>query len=188
MLAGMLTVTHRPLTAHDYRELPEDGPRYQLIEGELHMAPAPNRFHQTILLRLAQKIQNHLDQHQTGKIFIAPFDVYLTDINVYQPDICYFSEKRYPYLTDEGAAGAPELVVEILSPRTAKFDLGLKKEVYRRTGVREYWVIEPDTKIVKVFRLAENADTPVATLEETDSLSTDFLPGLVLPLATVFAT
>ena len=64
----------------------------------------------------------------------------------------------------------------------------MKKEVYRRTGVREYWVIEPDTKIVKVFRLAENADTPVATLEETDSLSTDFLPGLVLPLATVFAT
>lgn len=183
----MLTVTHRPLTVHDYRQTPEPGPRYQLIEGELHMAPTPNRYHQKILLNLAHAFRCHLDREPIGQVFIAPFDVYLTDINVYQPDLSYFSKQRYSYLTDEGAEGAPDLVAEILSPKTAKFDLGTKKEIYARTGVREYWIIDPEPRLLKRYRLAENAETPVATLDEQAVLTTDLLPGFELPLAQVFA-
>ncbi len=183
----MLTVTHRPLTAHDYRELPESGPRYQLIEGELHMAPAPNRFHQDILGRLYYAITHYLQTHKTGRVYIAPFDVYFTDISVFQPDLCYFSEQRYSYLVDEGAHGAPELVAEILSPQTAKFDLGVKKEVYARTGVREYWIIDPATKTVKIYDLGANRETPRTTLPADATLSTSLLPGLTIDLAALFA-
>jgi len=183
----MPPVAHRPLTAHDYRDLPEIGPRYQLVEGDLHMAPAPNRYHQGILVFLAGEFSAWLKQNPTGRIYLAPFDVYLTDLNVYQPDLSYFSKSRYAYLTDEGASGAPELVVEILSPSTSKLDLGAKKDIYARTGVLEYWVVDPAVRVVKVYNLAENADTPVATLTEGRVLTSVLLPGLVIGVTDLFA-
>lgn len=150
------------------------------------MAPAPNRFHQTIAGKIYHALEAYLDTHPVGKAYIAPFDVYLTDLNVYQPDVCYFSSERYAYLTKEGAKGAPELAVEVLSPATAHLDLGVKKEIYGRTGVREYWIADPDTHLLKVYRLHENSQTPVLTLSKTDTLTTTLLPGFGLPLTKVF--
>ncbi len=182
----MSTVIHRPLTAHDYRETPEYGPRYQLIEGDLYMAPSPNRFHQKIAGDIHYEMEHYLRQHTLGVAYMGPFDVYLTDLNVYQPDVCYFSKERYSYLTDEGANGAPDLVVEVLSPSTSKFDLGAKKEIYARTGVLEYWIVDPVAKMVKVYHLADNADTPHATLTVGRTLTTPLLPGFSLQLAALF--
>ncbi|WP_043582397.1 Uma2 family endonuclease [Geminisphaera colitermitum] len=182
----MPVAAYRPLTAHDYRELPEYGPRYQLIEGDLHMAPAPNRFHQGILIFLAGEFTIYLKQNQIGKVYAGPFDVYLSDLNVYQPDLSYFSKERYCYLTDEGANGAPDLVVEILSPSTSKYDLGVKRDVYARTGVLEYWIIDPMARVVKVYNLEENADTPVATLRSGRKLASALLPGLSIGVTELF--
>jgi Uma2 family endonuclease len=184
----MLTVKHRPLTVHDYRQLPESpGRKTELIEGDFFMSPSPNRFHQDIQLRLAATIWAYLQTHPIGRIYAAPFDVTLTDLNVYQPDLCYFSKSRYASLTEQGADGAPELVVEVLSPGSARHDLGVKKEIYTRTGVEEFWVVDPVKRTITIFNLAENSATPRATLVEGKTLTSPLFPGLKIKVRDVFA-
>src|SRR5687767_11781314 len=112
--------TPRPLTAHDYRELPDAPPYYQLIEGELYMSPSPSFFHQHIITNLARLFLRYLDEKDIGKIFFAPLDTFLTDLNVYQPDVSFVSNARKSILKADGIDGAPDFVIEILSPRTAK--------------------------------------------------------------------
>jgi Uma2 family endonuclease len=184
----MLTVKHRPLTVHDYMQLPEDsGRKTELIEGDLFMSPSPNRFHQDILVRLTGMIWAYLQTKPLGKVYAAPFDVTLTDLNVYQPDISYFSKSRYTSLTEHGADGAPDLVVEILSPGSVKRDLGVKKEIYARTGVEELWSVDPVKRTITVYQLGESSTTPRATLVEGKTLTTPLLPGLKIKLRDVFA-
>src|SRR6266576_6571881 len=101
------------------------------------MAPAPDRLHQDVLGNLYVIIRGHLERFPLGSVHLAPSDVHLTDLNVYQPDLYYVTSARKAILTRRGARGAPDLVVEILSPKTAKLDTGLKREVYARSGVEE---------------------------------------------------
>jgi Uma2 family endonuclease len=115
-------------TRSDYQFLPESGPRYQVIEGQLCIAPAPNRCHQDISRNIEFILLKYLEKHPIGKMYHAPFDVYLDDHNVFQPDIAIFSNQRLPVLTDAGAEGAPDFVVEILSPRTAQSDRVPKRQ------------------------------------------------------------
>jgi Uma2 family endonuclease len=184
----MLTVKHRPLTVHDYMQLPERSEKKtELIEGDLFMSPSPNRFHQEILGRLFGHIWHYLQSKPIGKVYAAPFDVVLTDLNVYQPDICYFSKSRYSSLTEHGAEGAPDLVLEILSSRSMKHDLGVKKVIYARTGVEEFWSVDPMKRVIAVFQLSENSDTPRATLGVGKTVTTPLLPGLKIKVRDVFA-
>jgi len=175
------------LTVHDYRELPEGPPYSQLIEGDLVMSPSPDLFHQDILLSLARIIGNYLETNPLGKVAIAPSDVCLTDLNVYQPDFYFVSNARKSILTEQGAEGAPDLVVEILSPKTARFDKGIKREIYARTGVRELWIIDPVLRQIQVCRLSESVDVPAATLGEEREIESPLLPGLKIPLRKVFS-
>jgi Uma2 family endonuclease len=182
----MLNVTRRPLTMYDYRQVPPGGPRYQLIEGEMHMTPAPNRFHQHIVGRIHLMIAHYLETHPIGWVYVSPFDVVLTDVNVYQPDVLFVADKHRAVLTDAGAEGAPDLVVEILSPATARHDTGVKREVYARTGVAELWIIDPDTRRFLVYRLQEDRETPIATYDDQAIFATPLLPGLNVDTAWVF--
>jgi Uma2 family endonuclease len=182
----MLKTAPRPFTVGDYMSLPEHGPRYQLVDGELYMAPAPNRRHQFISGEIEYALRKYLEQNPLGVIYDAPFDVQLSDTTVVQPDIAYFSKRRASYLTEHGAEGAPDLVVEILSPKTAQLDLGVKREIYARTGVFELWIVDPTADEAKVYYLRENAQLPAATLGTGDILSTLLLPGLAIELARVF--
>src|SRR5262245_5311898 len=116
----MLKTASRPLTVHDYRELPEGPPCYQLIEGDLIMSPSANRFHQDILLNLGVIFREYLKENRIGKVYVAPSDVCLTDLNVYQPDLYFVSNDRLSILSEQGAEAAPDLIVEILSPKTAR--------------------------------------------------------------------
>jgi Uma2 family endonuclease len=171
--------------------LPENGLNglcYQLVDGEIYMAPAPNRDHQFISGELYFALRKHLEIDRVGVLYSAPFDVTLTDTTVVQPDIVYFSHQRASYLTEHGAEGAPDLVVEILSPKTAKLDLGVKRELYARTGVIELWIVEPEARAVKIYRLQENPDVPSQTLAADKTLTTPLLPGLAISLAHVFAS
>lgn len=167
-------------------DLPEHGPRYQLVDGELYVAPAPSRNHQFISVEIEYALRKHLEANPIGVMYHAPFDVQLTDTTVVQPDIAYFSKQRSCYLTEHGAEGAPDLVVEILSPKTAKLDLGVKREIYARTGVLELWIVEPEAQVVKVYRPQQSSQTPVETLTATGTLTTPLLPGLAIELARVF--
>jgi len=176
-----------PLTVENYRLLPETGPRYQLIEGDLYMAPAPNRFHQEISRNLELILGNYLTQNPLGKVYHAPFDVYLDDTNVFQPDILYVSKSRFHILTLDGAEGAPDFIVEILSPRTAKLDLLNKRRQFARHGVDELWIIDPANRTLSVYRFAENAEEPVMIIPESGQVCTPHFPGLLIEMAQVFA-
>jgi Uma2 family endonuclease len=166
-----------PLTVENYKLLPETGPRYQLIQGDLYMAPAPNRFHQEISRNLEFELQGYLKRNPIGKLFHAPFDVYLDEINVFQPDIIVVSNERLGILTEEGAEGAPDLVVEILSPKTRRLDLVNKKQEYARAGVKELWIIDPEARTVTMHRFNLDGSEIVSELDENQTLRSPLLPG-----------
>lgn len=175
-----------PITARQYRLMPETGPRYQLINGDLRMAPAPNRYHQVISRNLEFILLSFLEEHPIGELYHAPFDVYLSDIDVFQPDIVVIRNENLRILTAIGAEGAPDLVIEILSPKTRILDLEPKRQAYSREGVTELWIIDPAPQTVAVYRFNENLEAPVAVKEATDILESPLLPGLQIDLQKVF--
>ena len=175
-----------PLTVDDYRQLPETGPRYQLIEGDLFMSPAPNRYHQEISFNITLLLGEYLRKHPVGKLYAAPFDVYFDQINAHQPDLVFVSKKNYPILTDAGAEGAPDFIVEILSPKTAFLDKKSKRQVFARAGVDELWIIDPDLRLIHVYFLQQNAENPSATHGAKDSFTSPHFPGLKIPTARIF--
>lgn len=184
----MASVTTLPLlTVEDYRELPETGPRYQLIEGDLEMAPAPNRYHQDISRNLEYILLDYLEENPIGKLYDAPFDVYLDRHNVFQPDILFVSNARRSILTDAGAEGAPDFVVEILSPSTTDLDRISKHRVYARSGVQELWIIDPERKHIEIYLLSKDAAAPAAVYGEKDQFESAFFPGLRFNSAKIFA-
>ncbi|MGI8821594.1 MAG: Uma2 family endonuclease [Chthoniobacterales bacterium] len=176
------------LTVENYKILPETGPRYQLIEGDLYRAPAPNRYHQVISRNLEYILLKYLEENPIGDLYDAPFDVYLDQYNVFQPDICVVMNDRLSILTDAGAEGAPDFVVEILSPKTARLDRDNKRRVYATSGVRELWIIAPETRRIEVYLLAQDASTPAAVYGATDCFSSALFPRLVFDAPTIFAS
>jgi Uma2 family endonuclease len=183
----MQTAEARSLTVADYMKLPDDGPRYELIEGELLMAPAPNRYHQTISFNLTLILGNYVRKNRLGKIYVAPFDVVFDEHNVLQPDIIYFSRSRASALTTAGASGAPDLAIEIVSPGAEKRDRVLKRKIFARSGVEELWLILPEKRRIEIYRLAEDRDHPVEMVDEGGRFTSFLFPGLTIPAADVFA-
>jgi Uma2 family endonuclease len=181
------TVTIPLLTVENYKILPETGPRYQLIEGDLYMAPAPNRYHQDISRNLEYVLLDYLEEHPIGKLYDAPFDVYLDQYNVFQPDILVVLNEHLSILTDAGAEGAPDFVVEILSPKTARLDRDNKRRVYATSGVRELWIIAPETRQIAIYLLGQDAAEPSATYGEQDNFESALFPGLRFQAAAIFA-
>lgn len=137
-------------TYEDYRKLPEGAP-YQLIGGELVLTPAPGTYHQIVSMRLGLQMGNYVTASRSGIILFAPIDVYLGEKETYQPDIIFIGSSRMGIIEPERVNGGPDLVVEILSPSTAYYDLRQKFKVYERSGVREYWIVDPKQKSVQVF-------------------------------------
>ena len=151
------------ITRADYEDLPEGPPHFQVIEGDLVISPSPATDHQIIAGRIYSTLLYHVDEHQLGEVFVAPLDVFLSDTNTYQPDVTFVSADRQSIITEQGIEGAPNLVVEVLSPSSAKYDKGAKRKIYARTGVQELWLVDPDAKSIQVFDLEKNPDTPAAT-------------------------
>ena len=136
-------------TYEDYAKLPE-GVRYQLIGGQLIMTPAPLIYHQEISKRLEYLLYEYGELRQKlGRVYYAPVDVYLEDVEAYQPDIIFISNTRIDIIKKEKIEGAPDIIIEILSPSTAYYDLVYKKEVYARHRVKEYWIVDPIGKWIE---------------------------------------
>ena len=140
-------VTTPSLTYQDYASL-EGDERYELLDGELILVASPNRDHQTVSLRLASMMLSFVDENGLGWVFEAPFDVLFTDTDVVQPDVMFISREREHILTRANVQGAPDLIVEILSPSSSTRDWRAKRELYAAHGVREYWIIDPTNRIV----------------------------------------
>lgn len=140
--------------------LPE-GTRAELIENSLYMSPAPTVTHQDIIGLIFSQIFLFTQKKKLGKIFVAPVDVFLNPENAFQPDILFISKKNNRLIKEDGIYGAPDLVIEVLSPGSKKLDLTQKKDVYEAAGVREYWVVDPATKVSQGFRLVKEAFVPL---------------------------
>ncbi|MGH8021842.1 MAG: Uma2 family endonuclease [Opitutaceae bacterium] len=173
------------LTVDDYRSTPE-GSRYQLVEGELIMAPAPNLYHQEIVGRLFRVLAAHVEQHDLGRVFVAPADVYLTEHNVVQPDVLFVAKARERLLAEDGIYGAPDLVVEVVSPSTARLEKTTKRRVYAQAGVDEMWLADPVLRQVHVYRFTQDPAKPACILDEGDTLEIPLLPGVQISLTDVF--
>jgi Uma2 family endonuclease len=177
------------LTYDDFLLFPDDGKRHELIDGEHYVTPSPNLKHQAISGNLHFMVRSWLEQHPVGRIFYAPFDVVFTNFDVVEPDLLYMSHARAAQvLTAEHVTGAPEIVVEIGSPGTRKRDETIKRRLYERSGVSEYWVIDPDLELVRVYVNQEGQFGRPRELsaEAGDVLTTPHLDGLELPLRKVF--
>ena len=166
--------------------MPEGPPYFQLIEGDLYMSPSPNFFHQSIIWNLAAAIDRYLEKHPCGVARFAPSDVELSEISVFQPDLYFVANERRHILTEQGIAGAPDLVVEVLSVRTEAYDRGAKRLVYARGGVKELWFIDPENQEVEVYDFTRSADQPAAHLAGKDLLKSSVLPGFEMPLNQLF--
>jgi Uma2 family endonuclease len=177
------------LTYDDFLLFPEDGKRHELIDGEHYVTPTPNWKHQTISVNLSALIWLYLQQHPIGRVLTAPFDVIFSEFDVVEPDLLYISQQRLTEVqSSPWLKGAPDLIVEIGSPGTRKRDETIKRRLYERFGVSEYWVVDPELDIVKVYRPVTGRYQRVAelALESGDVLTTPLLPGLELPLTKIF--
>jgi Uma2 family endonuclease len=178
------------LTYDDFLLFPDDGKRHELIDGEHYVTPSSNTRHQAISGNLYFILRTWLELHPVGRVFYAPFDIVLSNFDVVEPDLLYMlNERAAEILTAEHVAGVPELVIEIASPGTRKRDETLKRRLYERTGVDEYWVVDPDVDAIRVFRRSAKGFTrPLElTAEAGDVLTTPLLPDLEISIARAFA-
>lgn len=168
-------------TVNDYMTTPPDK-RYQLLDGELILAPAPTTRHQRILIHLFRAIDAFVRANGLGEVFLAPCDVVLSNYDVVQPDILLVSHARSSIVTEANLQGAPDVVVEVLSPATEEYDRGYKRTLYGRHGVREYWLVDPDAQNVEVLVGGAGGLAPAATYQRGQVLVSPLLAGLAIEL------
>jgi Uma2 family endonuclease len=185
-----MTVIEVPLkekvyTYDDYVKFPEGAP-YQLIGGRLIMTPAPSTYHQIISARLTMKFTDFAQGKGVGLVLYAPIDVYFEETETYQPDIIFISRERLNIIEEERIKGAPDLVVEILSPRTAYYDLKKKFKVYERHGVREYWIVDPQDRNIAVYENQEGKFMLAREVAGKGMVESKILPGFHLELETIW--
>ena len=168
----------------------EDGVRRELIDGELFVTPSPLVRHQRLVWRLTLSIGSHLEAHpEQGEAFGSPLDVVMTPNDVVEPDLLVILRDQLDILTATHIHGAPGIVIEILSPSTRTRDLTIKRQLFDREGVREYWIVDPDRNSVAVYRRGADGSFPLAiTLEakNAERLTTPLLPGWELQLERLF--
>lgn len=182
-----MSLAVRALTYEDLRRTPDDGNRYELIAGELIVSPAPTLNHGRIEQRLSLLLGQHVETNGLGEVFTAPVDVRFSRHNTVQPDLLFIRKDRIDQL-DRGAVieGAPDLVVEIISPRSRGGDRIRKAALYADFGVPEYWLVDPMERTVDVLRLVEGEYRPVEADAE-GRLGSIVLAGLMIDPSDLFA-
>jgi Uma2 family endonuclease len=175
------------LTYDDYVTFPDsDGIRKEIIEGELFMSPAPAIKHQLILKRLSQLLDQFVQRKGLGEVLIAPCDVIFSNINILQPDILYISNKNFQILTELNIKGAPDLIIEILSPSTIENDRIYKKLVYEKFGVKEYWIVDPQEEMIEVWTLKDARFQLFQKVKKDQQFKSKLLENFELDLSLIF--
>jgi len=173
-------------TYEDYRELPNDGKTYQVIGGKLFMTPAPSTRHQDISGNLGFIIRRFVKEHSAGKVYNAPINVVFSSVNVVQPDIVFISRNRLRIIKEKAIFGAPDWIIEILSPSSDKIDIKLKKDLYEHFGVREYWIIYPDDEKLEVYLLKEGKFKLRGTFSKNETVEVNVIENLKVNLKEIF--
>ncbi len=175
------------LTYEDYAALPDDGKRYELIDGELAVCPAPTVMHQRLLLRLSMALGQYLEVHKLGEMLFAPLDVVLDPHQVLQPDLLFVSRERASVVTDTNLQGAPDFVVEILSPGTMRRDVGRKRQLYDEFGVQELWIVHQKKTQVDMHRRGSSGRLiRVASRGPGGMVESPLFPGFGLAVADLY--
>jgi Uma2 family endonuclease len=169
----------------DYLLLPEDR-RYEIIDGDLYMVPAPVPYHQRIVQRISMLLYQHVVERDLGEVLFAPCDLVLTQEDVVQPDIFFISKDRLAIVGEKYITAAPDLVVEVLSPSTQERDRTIKAKLYFREGVKEMWIADPTAKTVEVLIRGSDGFQRSGFYAGDAIVSSPLLPGLVIPLERVF--
>lgn len=180
-----MVTTTRKLTYEDYAKTSDDE-RYELLDGELVFMPSPKEIHQRILVRLGALLYTFVTENFLGSVYVAPFDVVLSDTNTLQPDILFISNERSHIITEANVQGGPDLAIEIISPSDPNRDRVHKREIYERHGVAEYWLVDPDDRNVTVLTLRDGAYLTAGIYRESGTLTSPTLPSFTLNLADLF--
>ena len=170
----------------DYCLLPEDE-RYELIDGEFYVVPGPSYPHQNAVGKLFRFMADFVEVNGLGVVVMAPLDVIITGEDTVQPDILFVSEERRGMLAHRGCEGAPDMVVEVLSPSTAQRDRELKRKLYAVHGVQEYWLVNTETASVEIMSLGNNDFISQGTYSGEDGLVSQVIPGFALQASLIFA-
>ena len=181
-MADLLTRPRK--TVEDFMKLPE-GTLAELIDGEIFMTPGPFVPHQRVVLNLAVEIRAFARARMLGETLLSPMDVHLPSGDIVEPDLVFVRRENLAIIQD-WIRGAPDLLIEVLSPSHPERDLIVKRDLYARTGVREYWIVDPSDHSVQAWRLVEGRYEPSGYRREGQSLTTDLLPGFDLAVAKLF--
>ncbi len=178
----MATRPQTRLTYADYARFPDDGRRWELLDGEAFVVPSPDVAHQNIAGRFYRVIADHLDGHGGGQVFIAPLDVLLSDDEtvVVQPDVIFVSDEDARVIATQNIRGIPTWVIEVVSDPVR--DKKVKRDLYARFGVPEYWAVDPDLRRLEIFRPGQ---APIL-VEPPASASPLAVPGLKIDLDVMF--
>ncbi len=178
----MTTGLKTKLDYQDYCAIPPDGKRYELIDGEVHVTPAPSPLHQRLVGNLFVALREHFGRR--AEVFISPIDVILTPHDVVQPDLVVVANPSQ--VSGRGIEGPPLLVIEVLSPTTTVFDRTTKSQRYAALGIPHYWIVDPETRALECFRRQESAYRLVGAFGPDDTLIHPDFPGLRLGLAVLW--
>jgi len=178
-------VEKKKYTYEDYLKTPEDK-RYELIGGELLMTPSPVTLHQRISRKLEFELTRFVVENDLGEVFDAPYDVYLDDENVVQPDILFISRERLDIISEKNVQGAPDLIIEIISENSAYRDMVQKRRLYEKFGVKEYWIVIPKEGLVEIYTLKDNLFQPYKAFHKDTVLESPYLKDLKIPLQEIF--
>ncbi|HET7274648.1 MAG TPA: Uma2 family endonuclease [Longimicrobiaceae bacterium] len=173
-------------TYSEFVRLPDDGNRYEIIAGELYMTPAPSTRHQLAITPLLAVLHSFVENHNLGWVLPGPVDVLFAEGDYLEPDLVFIRLSRKNIISDRGIEGAPDLVVEILSPSTAMIDRGIKRDRYEHFGVTEYWIVDLDQKLIAVNRFGEQGHQSHVVTESIDWTPIPGGPSLTINLANVF--
>ncbi len=176
------------LTYEDYILFPEGGQRHEILDGEHYVTPAPTPGHQGVSSNLHLKLGPFAREYRLGIVLYAPIDVLLSEHDIAQPDLLFISNERAGILQNANVVGAPDLVIEILSDSTRRRDETLKRDLYERFGVLEYWLVDPLRRSVEVLRRSGAGFLAPLRLSATagDILTTPLLPGLEIRVSEIF--
>lgn len=174
------------LTYDDYLQFPNDGRRYEILEGVLYMTPAPVPKHQKVSINLEFLLYAYVTAHDLGEVYHAPIDVVLSRTNVTQPDIIFIGRERLDRITAKNVSGAPDLVVEILSPSTSQTDRLVKAQIYARYGVSYYWLLDPDQQELEEYVSKDGTFTLLSRHQGKAVFPPAIFPGWEIDLGRVW--
>jgi Uma2 family endonuclease len=177
--------TGKRMTYEDYLKI-DDNNRYEILNGELHMVPAPSIDHQGVSRNLEFLIWDFVKGEGLGKVFYAPVDVVFDDDEVFQPDIVFIKNERQDIISKNAIQGVPDLIVEIISPSSAFYDTVEKKEIYRKYGVKEYWLIFPEERVIEVLTLEKGEYLEFCKSKREGMVKSKILEGLEIDSKDVF--